>query len=218
MKNLIFAVVLSLICIRAWAQDSSVTAPAVEEEVHQHRTLKDFNFFLNAIPAPLLGGGAGGMVEFNRLAPLTLTFALEREMKTNNAFGDFEQDETQTTNDNRFVGVRLYSKHDASGFYAGTGYKWGEVETVKRPPLFSGVETRKEDKFSGIYGQAGWRFMYASRRISWIVELGLSYEPGEVKRAVYIPENQGLLGPTQAHLETDVDYGVFPEARFGVNF
>lgn len=193
------------------------TIQDIQPQSMRRRAIEPVHFFLNGLPLPIISGGMGGAVEYVAIPNLAFWFGIERE--ENAPFMNLSLNENGVRYDNRFLGARYYYKGATkTTWFVGSGYKWGEIDTWAQRGLFT-PRVNKEEKFGGVYGTAGYRFLLNNGRTwSWLLDVGLSYEPGMVKDIRYIVDEPDLFGTKRAHVETEVGYGFSPEARLGINF
>lgn len=213
------ALVLSTTPLLA-AEETPSTSTATVESSPSSLSWDNFSLFLNAYPLPIISDGIGLAAEYHVTDRLSLW--AESSRATSGQGGDaFWQMKSfvKAVNSSQIFGGRFYaSPKDSSGWFLGGGYKMTEINTTASPDLFS-ARAAKRDHHDGAYATAGYRFQGRKlTSVQWVVDLGISYAPGKIKKADYIPTQQGLFGAQEARLETEVSYGAFPEARIGLRF
>ncbi len=225
-----------------FAQESHVALEPAQQEVSANASevsqqgfndvsrgfLSRFGFFVGAIPFPVLSGGSAVSGEFLFTPWLSLTGGYERRRTSTdgslNLYGDLAEN-SRTISKNTLVGLRLYnglSDRWWKGFYLNAGYKWANLDTKHSPGLFAGSVATRQDSDEDFYAGLGYRLTAPLKKKTLLVlDVGLNYEPGGVKRVYYNANGTNLFGPNPngtAIVLTDVGYQWVPEAKIGLRF
>lgn len=213
---LVFAVSTSP--LHAQSSSSSVaTLPEAERAWKNPLSLKNFNFYINALPPPILSGGFGVSALYKVSSTVGLWATQEKEEVSTNVTFDVFGEETKVTSTNTSIGTRFYtSGFEAPGFFGQFGFVWSELQISHRPALFKGVGANKKMYVRGAI--VGFGYSWQRPTTPWKIEIGANLEPGRLKKAKYIEEQPGFFGPQKAHLEVSVDYGPVVEGRLGYSF
>ncbi len=175
--------------------------------------------FMNGLPLPLLSDGLGGAIEVTSLIRLSLWLGHEREGTDDGLFDVFGPRQTVVST-NEFIGVRYYILPNRLTPYVAGGFKWSTTTINYIPAIFNGVPVSQKLSDRGPYAGLGLRWQAGpDRHFHWMIDAGVGLEPGHVKRSTYVVDEKSPLGgASKAHLDTDIGYGIEPEARFGVSF
>lgn len=218
-KYILFTLVL-LGTSLSFAQESATTSTLSTEtfKTSSSYTLRDrVTLFLSAFPAPIIGGGLGGSLEYNFFGHFAVLYGYERERYSSAGLFSIGGEEKKTTSDNHLAALKYFiipSKKTGSSLFILVGYKWYDLNVEYNPGLFNGVSAERAYSGSDVFGGIG----YSIKRSNFKVDFAINYEPGYTKKITYIPTEDGLLGPTKADLTADVDYGFLPDVRIGYTF
>lgn len=235
-------IALLLFSSSLYAQESTVAAEAVAPEVaasapdldapafndYSKGTLSRFGFFVGGLPVPILSGGAAASAEFLLTPWLSLTGGYERRRTSTD--GTIElysglDEVSRTISKSTLLGFRIYnglSRQWWKGFYINAGYKWARLDTKHSPGIFAGNPASRVDSDEDVYAGLGYRLTAQLRKsVVFLLDVGLNYEPGGIRKVYYNDNGTGLFGPNpdgSGIIQTDVGYQLFPEAKVGLRF
>lgn len=217
--GVLMAVVFSTSQLLA-AEDPVTSSMALPEQAEPLASWDRLSAFVGAYPIPVISGGVGAALEYRVTDRLSLWADTVRSQTTGVGDSFWQLDSyVKAVTTGQSYGLRLYSgEKESSSWFVGTGYKNAVVETGASPSLLS-ANASKRDVQDGAYATLGYSLKgLKSTSTQWLVDFGLSYAPGKLIKAKYVPTQTGLFGATAARLDTEVGYGFFPEARVGLRF
>ncbi len=243
MKNYKHFTILGLLFLfeSLFAQESTVAAETVAPEVsasapaplgpafndYSKGTMSRFGFFVGGLPVPMLSGGAAASAEFLLTPWLSLTGGYERRRaSTDRTFEINLLDEgSRTIAKSTLLGLRIYNGLSGrwwKGFYINAGYKWSTMDTKYTPGLFAGNQASRVDSDEDVYAGLGYRLTAQIRKNTvLLLDVGVNYEPGGIRKVYYDDNGTGLFGPNPdgvGLIQTDVGHQLFPEAKVGLRF
>ena len=246
MKNMIYVTIaLLLFSSSLYAQESTVAAEAVTPEVvastpasevgaiapafndYSKGFMSRFGFFVGGVPVPMLSGGAAASAEFLLTPWLSLTGGYERRRTSTDGVLEINiaNEGSRTISKSTLLGLRIYnglSQRWWKGFYINAGYKWSTMDTKYFPGIFAGNEAIRVDSAEDVYAGLGYRLTAQLRKsVVFLLDVGLNYEPGGIRKVYYNDNGTGLFGPNpdgSGIIQTDVGYQLFPEAKVGLRF
>lgn len=217
MKKIIFILVTFSVAF-SWAQEITSTLTASESESgasEGNHYLSGWGGTIQTFPLPILSHGIGVSLVYKASNQVLFSLTQEREGV---AEGILDEGKKIVSTNRLLTGKYLLSKEKDKGFFLTGGYKWSEVESSYTPTIMGipfGPRGKKVDKVEGAIVGAGYRFHLGhTRRMNFMADIGVNYEPGETKIKSYDYDiNSGTID-----VKTKVRHGFFPEAKITGTF